>query len=179
MAVTAKLVQGLAKLGGAEVSEDMNSSDYGKLKFGDTRIDTAGGFQQNLVLLHRLLSGYYTSSTNPNREYELGEGFKAKTRGTLIQDIFISKLHPTAKFAWDWANASGYRPFRPVDRTLQLYVPMIVGDLVQIAREDPTLLPLGLMTGVGWGSQTYDKGQSEPVFYSGDEPFKGGALFEP
>jgi len=148
------------------------------MKFGNTRIDAAGGFQQYLVLLSRLVTGQVTSSVT-DKTTELGKGFKAKTRMGLLYDFGVSKLHPTAKWAWDLLNASEYKPFNFGDRTAQLYIPMILGDLAQIAREDPSLLPVGLMTGVGWGTQTYEKGQPERVFIPEEydtEPFTGGAL---
>ncbi len=45
----------LAKLGGGSVESNPASSDYGKIKFGDTRIDPYGGFQQYIVAAKRLL----------------------------------------------------------------------------------------------------------------------------
>lgn len=45
----------LAELNGAQVSKDPNSADFGKPRWGNTRIDPGGGLQQYLVLAHRLL----------------------------------------------------------------------------------------------------------------------------
>jgi hypothetical protein len=44
-----------SKLMGGEVESNPGSSDYGKIKLGDTRIDPYGGFQQYLVAVKRLL----------------------------------------------------------------------------------------------------------------------------
>ena len=55
-------VLGLAKLGGAEVGLDPRSSDFGKIKFGDTRYDIWGGFQQYSVLMSRILTGEMVNS---------------------------------------------------------------------------------------------------------------------
>lgn len=153
-----------SKLMGAELSLDPTNADFGKIKFGDTRFDLAGGFQQYLVLTARLMSGQVTSSVT-NETTELGKGYKAKTRAELVEDFVKSKVHPFPKFAYDLFNASEYRPFRVGDRTMQAFVPMVIGDLVQIAREDPALLPLGLTTIAGTGAQTYEKGQTQPVFF--------------
>jgi hypothetical protein len=61
---------GLAALGGATVSLDSNSADFGKAKIGNTRFDPWGGFQQYAVLASRLAQGKYTSSTT-DRGYDL------------------------------------------------------------------------------------------------------------
>lgn len=152
-----------SKLMGADVSLDPDNADFGKIRFGNTRFDIAGGFQQYLVLAHRLVSGKVTSSVT-EKSQELGVGYKAKTRRELVEDFAKSKMHPTLKFAYDLLNASEYRPFRVGDRIVQAFAPMVVGDLIQIAREDPGLLPLGLVTLLGTGAQTYEKGQTQPVF---------------
>ncbi len=45
----------LGKMAGGEVSNDPNSSDFGKLKVGNTRIDPYAGFQQYIVAANRLI----------------------------------------------------------------------------------------------------------------------------
>ncbi len=66
------MMSGLAALAGAEVSGDTNSSDFGKIKVGNTRLDPAGGYQQYLVAASRLMSGQTTSSAT-GVEQTLGE----------------------------------------------------------------------------------------------------------
>src|SRR5690606_5714979 len=45
----------LAKMAGGTVENDPNSSDFGKVKIGNTRIDPYAGFQQYIVAANRLL----------------------------------------------------------------------------------------------------------------------------
>jgi hypothetical protein len=45
----------LAKMAGAEVSNDPNSSDFGKAVIGNTRLDPWAGFQQYVVAANRLI----------------------------------------------------------------------------------------------------------------------------
>jgi len=169
----------LAKAGGAEVSGDTNSADFGKIKFGNTRLDPAGGFQQYLVAFSRLLSGHTTSSGSSEADFELGQGYRAETRGTVAQRFITNKLHPIAKFANDLAFASKYQPFHVKDRTMQLFVPLVIGDMTEMINEDPSLLPLMAPVVAGMGTQTYEKGESQGRFIApeNDWLFKGGELW--
>jgi hypothetical protein len=48
-------ITSLLELMGAKVSKDPNSSDFGKARIGNSRIDPGGGFQQYMVINHRIL----------------------------------------------------------------------------------------------------------------------------
>jgi hypothetical protein len=53
----AAVVYGLAMMDGAQVENDPRSTDFGKLKYGNTRVDPMAGLLQNTVLLSKLTSG--------------------------------------------------------------------------------------------------------------------------
>jgi hypothetical protein len=170
----------LAKGAGADVSLDPNSADFGKIKVGNTRLDFGGGFQQYFVAVSRLMSGHTTSSAT-GKDFELGQGYRPPTRRTIAQNFAVNKLHPVMKFAYDMADASSHQPFQVGDRTMQLFVPLIVGDVLELAKEDPKLLPLIAPITFGAGSQTYDKGaptskyipkEYEPWTFTGGEAIK-------
>jgi len=186
---------GMAQLGvmaGAEVSTDSNNPDFGKIKFGDTRLDPGAGFQQFLVLGSRikpdswhlpieptdtgimpldLATGYlgtpggqYASSIS-GKSRPFGVGLNPLTRTSAIGNFFAQKLHPTAKLIYDIGAATERTPVYLADRLIQLYVPMMAGDLAQLATENPELIPLVLpATGVGMGSQTYTGAPITPSF---------------
>jgi len=168
----------LAKGAGADVSLDPRGADFGKIKIGNTRIDMMGGFQQYGVAVARLLSGRPISSAG-GLETETGQGYRADTKKTIGERFLVNKLHPMVKFAYDIANASTHQPFSVGDRTIQLFVPLIVGDLLELAKEDPKLLPLMAPIALGAGSQTYEKGESRSKFLSQDYDwnYTGGAPF--
>jgi hypothetical protein len=168
----------LGKMAGAEVSGDPNSADFGKLRIGNTRLDPAGGFQQYWVALSRLLSGHTTSSATQS-DFELGEGYRAETRKDVGERFGANKLHPMAKFAYDLLNAAEYTPFHVKDRTAQLFVPLVIQDLMELAEQDPDLLPLMVPVAAGMGTQTYGKGESRGKIVSpqNDILFRGGSLY--
>jgi len=148
-------VAGLGKAAGGDVSLSPMSSDFGKVRIGNARLDPAGGFQQYLVLLSRLASGQTTSSTTGVTS-ELGGSFAAPTRKDIMERFGKGKLVPPLTFAYDMLNASKYRPFNAADRTAQLFIPMIAQDAIEIAKEDPSLLPFLLpLTAIGMGTQVY------------------------
>jgi hypothetical protein len=171
-------VAGMAKMAGADVVMDTNNSDFGKIKIGNTRLDPAAGFQQYLVLGSRLLSGKTTSSTS-GKTHELGQGYQAPTRTDVVEGFATNKLHPTLKFAYDLYDASEYKPFQIGDRTLQMFVPLVLQDITELAKEDPSLLPLVIPTAMGMGTQTYEKGKPQSVFINpkNDFTFEGGSIF--
>lgn len=106
-------ILGLGKLAGGEVSMDPSSSDFMKLKFGNTRIDPWGGYQQYFVAANRLFNplgpatGFkgetpftrgqmVTSSSNPNNQYDLWnqQGPFDPTWGDVAVRFARGKLHP-------------------------------------------------------------------------------------
>lgn len=159
---------GLFKLMGAKINTDPLSADFLKGQWGPLRVDPGAGTQQIIVLLARMMSGKFVSSLS-GRETTLGQGFKGYTRGDVGQNYITSGLHPIIKFGYDLAFASQYRPFNVADRTMQLFLPMVAGDLAQVYASDPKHFWAIAPTVLGMGSQTYEKGGGisdlgKPVF---------------
>lgn len=156
-------ILGAAKLAGADVGTDMTSSDFGKIKVGNTRIDIMGGFSQPLVLLARILTGKVTSSTT-GKIMTLGEGYKAMTRFDMIQRFFESKEAPIVSFitsAIKGQNAIG-EPFNLPAEVINRMIPMFISDMVDLYKDGGlSSLPLGIPAFFGAGAQTY--GRTEMV----------------
>jgi len=94
-------VLALAKLNGAEVEDDPRSSDFGKIKSGNTRWDIWGGFQQYARVGTQVLRGE-TKSSNTGKIYKLnGEGIFAKDRSDPLTSMLRGKLAPVPSIAWD------------------------------------------------------------------------------
>jgi hypothetical protein len=176
----------LAKAGGAEVSLDPDSADFGKIKIGNTRLDPGGGFQQYLVLAHRMYSGKRTASTS-GRITEFGSRFGAPTRLSAVEDFVVNKLAPLPAYAASFGGATRKRPFEVADETTRLVIPIIVQDIAEAFKEeDPTNSLLATIpAAVGMGVQTYgERGHSQriiPEFIlprEKDIRFKGGSFFD-
>jgi hypothetical protein len=146
----------MAKLSGLEVGTDPRSSDFSKIKIGDTRIDLGGGFAQYMRMAGQLITGEYVSSTT-GKVLTLGEGFKPLSRYDIIFRQLESKESPifslltTILKQQDW---QGQKINVPKEVALR-FVPMIIQDMYDLAQEDPALIPLGILTVFGIGVQTY------------------------
>ncbi len=146
----------LAEYGGAEVSWDPESSDFGKIKIGDTRIDPAAGFQQPLVLMYRLAKGI-------PQKLLYGEGRYAdsplRTAGSDVTNFLEGKLSPNARLVSELVSADRRRPFEAGDQALKSIMPITVQGFSELAQEDPDLLPLIGLDALGIGVSTYKKGK--------------------
>lgn len=137
VAITTAVI-GLAKLAGAKVETDPNSSDFGKAVFGKTHYDFTGGNGNFAVLLSRLAQNK-TKSTTTGKTTELGVGYKPTTRADLGLKFARNKLSPTASFVADWlygSNAIG-TPFDAKNEAIQRVIPLIGQDIYQIQQNDP------------------------------------------
>lgn len=152
-------ILGAAKLSGADVGTDPTSSDFAKIKIGNTRVDIMGGFQQPIVLLARLITGKLTSSTT-GKTMILGEGYKAATRFDIIQRFFESKEAPIVSFitsAIKGKDAIG-NDFNLPAEVINRMVPMFISDMVELYKDGGlSALPLGIPAFFGTGNQTYGK----------------------
>lgn len=93
-ASTVSAVLGAAAAAGAKVETDLRSSDFGKVKIGNTRIDIMGGLQQNLVFFWRELAGEYKSSTTGNISDLKNPGYGGANRFTIAGRTIENKLTP-------------------------------------------------------------------------------------
>lgn len=148
------------KLAGVDVGTDPNSADFGKARIGNTRKDLFGGFQQYVVLASRIISGKYTSSTT-KKQMTIGEGYKPITRLGIIGRFLQSKEAPIASFVADMIAGQdiiGNKVKKPKDvgrEFVERLTPMTADSFMDIYKDDPKLLPLGITGIFGVGVQTY------------------------
>jgi len=188
MAAVGNTITQLGKMAGGEVSMDPSSADFGKLKVGDTRLDTYGGFQQYIVAANRLLNpmgpatGFegntpftrgqmVTSTQGGNREYDLWnrKGPYDPSWADVAGRFARGKLHPTLAFAYSLAsggremtgekmNLTSMNPFE--NAVSQRFIPMVLQDMYEVSKTDPKLLPITVpLSALGMGVQSYPEAQ--------------------
>jgi hypothetical protein len=162
----------------AEVNDDITSADFGKVRVGDARLDLGGGFLQFAVAYGRVYAGGSTSSAS-GEFHRFGSGYQATSQEDTMERFFVNKLNPASKFAWDILSATEYNPMHMGDRTVQLFVPLVAQDLMEIGKENPDLLPIfGTAAMFGGGTQIYSKGESVSKFIDPENDWNvtGGGL---
>lgn len=152
----------LAKMVGQKVEENPTSSDFGKIKVGNTRFDVTGGNGTYAVLLSRILSGK-TKSTNTEVVRNLGEGFNSSNRGDVAVQYLRNKLSPTASFVADWLygkDATG-APFSLSKEAMSRITPMIIADTISMASDPKNSLGKTAITvlanSLGVGTQNFSR----------------------
>lgn len=176
---------GLSQLVGATVSRDPNNADFGKIKIGNTRIDPPGGLQQFLVLGNRMLpesmgGGGVTSSVS-GRFTPFGQGYKPPTRMSTIGQFATNRLHPSLQLAWKFLDAQPNKSFHMGDEIVKSILPMYAGDIMDVAKDNPGLLPITIpLSGAGMGTQSYEKGSyGKPTFIPEEYDLNFGARRNP
>lgn len=134
----AATVYALAKGAGATVETDPRSSDFGKLKFGNTRVDPLAGLSQTTVLMSRLGAG----------ETKTGAGKIVPIRGDkvpygtgnsadVIARFLRTKLSPAIGGAVDLLagkNVVG-QPVTAASTAKQMVIPLSFGDIAAAMKE--------------------------------------------
>lgn len=141
LAITATILELADVLGGdnIEIEEDPRSSDFGKIKVGNTRLDVSGGNAAYATLISRLLT-QKTKSTNTGVISKLGDGFGSPTGFDLSVGFIRNKLSPMASFfvdSFSGENSIGEKKTVPqsvVDR----FKPMFVESAIELYKDDST-----------------------------------------
>lgn len=98
---TAAILYLADKVSPGSVEKDARSSDFGKIKVGNTRFDVTGGMASMLTLAMRLIRQSTKSSTT-GKITQIDSGkFGAPTTGSVITDYFGNKLSPAIQVIKD------------------------------------------------------------------------------
>jgi hypothetical protein len=143
------------------VELDPRSSDFGKLKFGDTRFDITGGASSIITLASRLMPYVGgTKSTSSGIISKPGEGYNAKNRFDYIMDFLSNKTSPAAGAVVDILKGENFKGEKTTPLSvLSRGVPIPLKNAYE-AMQDPTgTALLGVLTDFfGIGSNTYKQG---------------------
>lgn len=154
----ALMITTLAILGGGDGEEDPRSSDFGKIRFGDTRYDILGGQAQYITLAARIASGSYKTADGDVKQY--GNKFGQTTRLDAISKFTTNKAAPIPSFVMDYfrgENAIGEK-FEMDKAILSRFVPLYLQDVAKGVDESKGLGEVAAKTlpGLfGVGTQTY------------------------
>lgn len=141
LAITATILTLAHVLGGdnIEIEEDPRSSDFGKIKTGNTRLDVSGGNASYATLISRLLT-QKTKSTNTGVISKLGYGFGSPTGFDVSVNFVRNKFSPLFSLIVDsfsGENSIGEKKTIPqsvVDR----FKPMFINSIYELYKDDST-----------------------------------------
>lgn len=166
-AATGLSLLALAQAAGMKVGWDPTSTDFGKIKVGNTSLDIWGGFQQPAVMVARLALDRYTDSKGVQNSLSGAKGTQP-TYWDVLTRFAESKLGPTPGMVLallqgkDYVgNAFGPRGGHGIVATAQdiagnSIVPLGWGDVLSAVQD--LGIPTGLLVGgtslVGAGVQT-------------------------
>lgn len=175
----------IAREAGAQVNLDPRSSDFGKIKVGNTRIDLGGGFFQYMRLLSQLATNQVVSTTG--KVTNIGQAGPGKTSDWDVVFRFVrSKLSPITSAGVDVSqrqNSVG-QPLTWQNSVLSRFTPLSGQDAVSVgsdAAHSTGSVPLGALAGfgafglsaIGGGVQNFTpkapkfKGSVDPFHVSG------------
>jgi hypothetical protein len=168
---------------GAKVNMNPRSSDFGKIKVGDTRIDLLGGFNQFFHQAGMQYTGQTISSTTGKMTSLTSGKFGQPTRWDEFQNFLIGKESPSPGIVTDFLrnkNPNHFgKKFNVVDEAKTKLAPLALQDAYG-AFSDPGKMNKyleGLLayagSGSGIGIQTY--GKTSPKAKKG----KGGGYVSP
>ena len=123
-----------AKYGlGLKVSTDPTNANFGKIQWGNTRIDIAGGETQYMRLIGQLYEGKITSSITGKVE-PLSNGPFHTSRGNVLQQFARSKASPVAGLVYDALFGPGFgQKQTPGSVAQNMFLPLLIQDMQQIA----------------------------------------------
>lgn len=116
----------------AQVGTDWRSSDFGKIKIGDTRIDLGGGFNQLFHLAGMIYTGQKMSTSTGRVSSLTSNQFGQATRMDAFVNFLSGKLAPTPSMLNDWAKNKDPQhlgqPFNWKDEAASHFQPLIAQD---------------------------------------------------
>jgi hypothetical protein len=151
LTVTASALTMAKTSGVADVDLNPESSDFGKIRVGNTRYDLWAGEQQTARFLYRMGKGFYNNMTGGKNEM-FDEPVQVATQ------FLRSKLAPVPSFVWSAGSGKDFKgdKFAPGSAAAELVVPIMAKDLVEAFNEEGKTGILKTAPGIfGVGVTTY------------------------
>jgi hypothetical protein len=142
------------------VEKDPRSSDFGKIKIGDTRFDVSGGMASIVSLASRLITQSSKSSTSGNVSKLNSGKFGSRDGVDVLTDFFQNKLSPLAAAINDVAirgrDFEGKKP-TVVSTANNLLTPIPITNYMEL-KNNPNSAPIlaaMIADALGIGTNTY------------------------
>lgn len=145
--------------GNIEIETDPRSSDFGKIKSGNTRWDIWGGFQPYARVLTQTITGERKATTT-GKIYQLnGKGFMGETRMSPLATFAREKLAPVPSTVINLVtgrDAVG-QSVTIEGQLVQDVTPLIISDVYQAMKDQgvKALFTVGIPSAFGVGVQSY------------------------
>lgn len=142
-----------------QVETDPRSSDFGKIKIGDTRYDIWGGFQSYVRVAAQLLTAQSKSTQSGDINSLDGEGAFGRDRSDVLSTFTRNKLSPIPATVVDLfkrRDAVG-NPVTLSSIAQNNLLPLIYNDVQEAVKEDgyKALFTVGIPSAFGVGVNTY------------------------
>jgi hypothetical protein len=154
----------IAKMGGAEVGFDPRSSNFGKIKVGDTRVDITGGFNQYVRTIAQEMSREVITSAGTHEHITTPFVEKAGAPGTTtdlenMTKVFRSKSAPIPGTIWDVFSGKNFIG-QPVTAQGELgqntpFLAQDVYDAKKVGATPKRLMVAAFLSAIGFGVQSY------------------------
>jgi hypothetical protein len=159
------LLNGQTKL--TPTQKNLTNPDYGKIKWGNVRLDPGGGMNQYIVAASQFITGKATSSTSGN-SYDLGQFGQPGRVGKLVglgnpraNSFLENKFSPMASLINTIISGkidpATRKPYNIPTELRKRVTPLLAQDLMDLYKEDPNLMGLGIPASMGMALQTYDE----------------------
>ena len=140
------------------VTWDSNSSDFGKIKIGETRFSVGGALPAMVVLASRLIHRARTNANGETVKYNTGK-YGEPTMKDAVYNFFENRFSPSATFIKDWLDGKdyNYNDFNAQKELVEMSTPMILSNYLESANaEDSANIVLIMLAEVfGVNTNTY------------------------
>ncbi len=153
----ATTIVGLAAAGGAQVETDPRSSDFGKIKIGNTRYDVFGGFQPYVRTAAQLIAGEKKRADGSITKLNTGK-YGAETRADVVGSFLRSKESPVVSFVHNLLAGKDVvgNDVKYPQALYDLVTPLMVQDTIDVIKEQGKKGYLSMIPAMfGVGVQTY------------------------
>jgi len=141
------------------VEFDPRSSDFGKIRVGDTRFDVSGGMGSLITLAVRQLSGQIKSSSSGNIIPLDSDAFGAMTRWDVAWNFTEGKFSPAASLVKDLMKGKTFEGEKLTlqNEAMNLFVPLPISNYLELASNPNAANPVlaSIADALGVGTNTY------------------------